>query len=132
MLSRLGDYEILRKLGEGGMATAYLGRSSSGRQVVLKVPLEATAEMAIKLRDEAQAGFRIRHPHVVETIDYFLDAGRPVLVVDYIDGCPLRDLRRLGGQPNPLPPAAVAWLGRSIAEGLAAIHDATGAVLKLL
>lgn len=125
MLRRLGDYEIRRKLGEGGMATAYLGRASSGRLVVLKVPLEATAEMAIKLRDEAQAGFRIRHPNVVETIDYFLDAGRPVLVVDYIEGCALRDLRRLGGQPNPLPPAAVAWLGRSIAEGLAAIHDAT-------
>lgn len=135
MLSRLGDYEILRKLGEGGMATALLGRSSGGRLVVLKVPLEASAEMAIKLRDEAQAGFRIRHPNVVETIDYFLDAGRPVLVVDYIDGCPLRDLRRLGGQPNPLPPAAVAWLGRSIAEGLAAIHDATdeqGQPLRML
>lgn len=117
------------------MATAWLGRSSSGREVVLKVPLEATADMAIKLRDEAQAGFRIRHPNVVETIDYFLDLGRPVLVVDYIDGCPLRDLRRMGGRPNPLPPAAVAWLGRSIAEGLAAIHEAVdenGRPLRML
>jgi serine/threonine-protein kinase len=126
---------IQRRLGEGGMATAYLASAPDGRQVVLKVPLEASAEMSIKLRDEAQAGFRIRHQHVVETIDFFLDTGRPVLVVDYVDGCCLRDLRQLGGKPNPLPPAAVAWLGRSIAEGLAAIHDATdeaGQPLRML
>jgi serine/threonine-protein kinase len=123
--ARLGSYEVLRQIGEGGMATAFLGRSPQGRHVVLKVPLDANADMAIKLRDEAQAGFRVRHPHVVETLDFLLDKGRPVLVIEYVDGCALRDLRQVGGQPNPLPPAAVAWLGRSLAEGLAAIHEAT-------
>jgi serine/threonine protein kinase len=135
MLTRLGDYEVLRVIGAGGMATAFLGRTPTGRLVVLKVPLESTPEGAIKLRDEAQAGLRVRHPHVVETIDFFVHEGRPILVLGFIEGCALRDLRQLDGRPNPLPPAAVAWLGRNIAEGLAAIHDAVdeeGRPLKML
>jgi serine/threonine protein kinase len=135
MLTRLGDYEVLRQIGAGGMATAYLGRSPAGRVVVLKVPLESTPEGAIKLRDEAQAGLRVRHPHVVETLDFFVADSRPVLVLGFIDGCALRDLRQLDGRPNPLPAAAVAALGRMLAEGLAAVHDAVdeeGRPLKML
>ena len=124
MLTQLGPYRVLRRLGEGGMACAYLGAGPDGRQVVLKVPLETSAEMTVKLRDEGQAGMRVRSPHVVETIDFFMDKGRAVLVLEFIDGCALRDLRQLQHRPNPLPPAAVAHLGRSLAEGLATIHEA--------
>lgn len=106
------------------MARALLAKSPDGRDVVLKIPLEPTALMVTRLRDEAQAGMRIDHPNVVRTIDWFVDDGHAVLVVEYIDGCALRDLRQLRGKPNPLPAVAVASIGRSIAEGLRAIHGA--------
>ena len=133
--TRLGDYTVLRRLGDGGMARALLARAPDGREVVLKIPLEASSQMTTRLRDEAQAGFRIRHRHVVSTLDFFVDAGHAVLVLEFIDGCALKDLRQLGGRPNPLPAVAVAGLGRAIAEGLAAIHaavDEHGAPLGML
>jgi serine/threonine-protein kinase len=125
MAEQLGAYRIVRKLGEGGMALAYLATSPDGRPVVLKMPLAPSSETSVKLRDEAQAGFRIQSPFVVRTLDFFVDRGRPVLVVEYVEGCALRDLRQKGKAQNPLPAVAVAWIGRAIAEGLAAIHEAT-------
>jgi serine/threonine protein kinase len=125
MSEMLGAYRIVRKLGEGGMAVAYLGTAPDERPVVLKMPLLPSTETSVKLRDEAQAGFRIQCPFVVRTLDFFVDRGRPVLVVEYVDGCALRDLRQRGPAKNPLPAVAVAWIGRAIAEGLAAIHEAT-------
>ncbi len=132
---RIGDYTVLRRLGDGGMARALLAEANDGRQVVLKIPLEPSSLMTTRLRDEAQAGFRVHHPHVVSTLDFFIDAGRAVLVLEFIDGCALKDLRQLGGKPNPLPAVAVAGLGRALAEGLTAIHaavDEHGAPLGML
>ncbi len=106
------------------MAAAFLAVDAAGSQVVLKIPLEPTALMVTRLENEARAGRRVRHPHVISTLDFFVDAGHPVLVIEYVDGCALKDLRTRGGFRNPMPPAAVAFLGRALADGLAAIHSA--------
>lgn len=106
------------------MALAWLAVDAGGSQVVLKIPIEPTALMVTRLENEARAGRRVRHPHVISTLDFFIDSGHPVLVIEYIDGCALKDLRTRGGFRNPMPPAAVAFLGRAIAGGLAAIHSA--------
>ena len=123
-MSHLGAYRVLKQLGEGGMASAWLAVAPNGAQVVLKIPLATDAQMVVRLHDEAQAGKRVRHPHVVSTLDFFVDAGRPVLVIEFIDGCALRDPRTRDNFRNPLPAAAVAWLGRTISEALCAIHEA--------
>ncbi|MDP2344162.1 MAG: protein kinase [Deltaproteobacteria bacterium] len=123
-MSHLGAYRVLKQLGEGGMASAWLAVSPTGQHVVLKIPLITDDVMAVRLRDEAQAGRRIHHPHVVSTLDFFVDAGRPVLVIEFVDGCALRDLRTRDNFRNPLPAAGVAWLGRAISEALCAIHEA--------
>ncbi len=125
MSSHLGSYRVLKQLGEGGMASAWLAVAPNGDQVVLKIPLETDDSMTTRLHDEAQAGRRVHHPNVVSTLDYFVDAGRPVLVIEFIDGCALRDLRTRDKFRNPLPAAAVAFLGRTISEALCAIHEAT-------
>ena len=133
--AQIGEYTVLRRLADGGMARALLARGRDGREVVLKIPLEPSSLMTTRLRDEAQAGLRVRHRHVVETLDFFIDGGHAVLVLEYIDGCALRDLRQLGGRANPLPAVAVAHLGRTIAEALTVVHtavDETGAPLQML
>lgn len=118
----LGRYEVVRKLGEGGMARVLLARAPEGGEVVLKVPFNESVDYAERVRDEARVGLRLSHPNVVETLDLFEHEGRPILVVEYVHGATLQHLRKATGA---LPAPLVARVGRQVAEALAAIHEAT-------
>ena len=122
-MSHLGVYQVVKQLGEGGMATAWLAVAPTGNYVVLKVPLLTDPSMAVRLRDEAQAGRRIHHPHVVSTLDFFVDAGRPVLVIEFVDGCALRDLRTRDNFRNPLPAAGLSSDGIHFTYGRSYFDD---------
>ncbi|WP_168203723.1 protein kinase domain-containing protein [Humibacter ginsenosidimutans] len=94
----LGGYRLLRALGRGSHATAYLATGDNG-EVVVKV-YDTTVEPA-RIRNEADALTAIVSPHVVELVDVSATARRPVSLV----------LERLTG------PSLVHWLGeRSVVE----------------
>jgi serine/threonine protein kinase len=118
---KVGRYEIVRALGDGGMAAAYLARHPSGAEVVLKVPHVLDEQTVERVRDEARVGVRLSHPHIVETLDLVEHDNKPVLVVRYIAGCSLRDWWKIG----PAPPLAVCHIGAQVADALAWIHEAT-------
>lgn len=120
-METLGRYRIDTKLTEGGMGSVYLASDVDGRLVVLKVPHRHDADAMTALSDEARTGLRLKHPAIVETLDFFVENGQGVLVVAYIDGKTLYELRKAG----PLPSAAVATLGTQLASALDAIHNAT-------
>lgn len=127
----LGTYRVEQKLAEGGMGSVFLGTAPDGRKVVLKVPHAQDRDAAIALADEARTGARLRHPAIIETLDFFVDKGTSVLVVAHIDGPTLFDLRRAG----PLPGSAIAEIGVQLAGALHAIHtacDTAGRPLKML
>lgn len=127
----LGTYRVEQKLAEGGMGSVFLATAPDGTKVVLKVPHAQDREAAIALADEARTGARLRHPAIVETLDFFVDKGVSVLVVAHIDGPSLYDLRRAG----PLPASAVAEVGIQMASALFAIHtacDDNGRPLRML
>jgi serine/threonine protein kinase len=132
-VKRVGDYEIVRKLGEGGMGSVFLARNKDGVPVVLKTPHQATTELVARMEDEARTGFRLRHSHIVRTLDFFQHEGRPVLVIEWIDGASLKELRDHHGR---LPPATVARIGEQVSDALATIHhlkdDVTGQELRML
>jgi|GEM_PF-951300 len=117
---KVGQYEVVRALGQGGMAKILLAKDQQGQDVVLKVPLKKDPEQLERLRDEARIGMRLRHPSVVDTLALLDQGTRPILVVEYVRGASLSQLRRLG----PLPASVVVRVGRQIAEGLAALHEA--------
>lgn len=121
-MAMLGAYRVLQKLGEGGMGEVLLGMAPDRSLVVLKVPLHPSAETTARLRDEARVGFRLRHPNIVRTRDFFMAGSKPVLVIDFVDGASLKDLRE---QRGALPPAVVAHIGRQVAGALSFIHTAT-------
>ncbi len=116
---RVGRYEVVGRLGSGGMSRVSLARSESGHLVVLKQQLHENEDAA--LIDEARVGIRLSHPAIVETLDLFEHDGRPVLVVDYVSGASLADLRATG----PLPVGVCIRVGAEIAEALQCIHEAT-------
>lgn len=121
LMEKLGRYRIDTKLTEGGMGSVYLASDVDGRLVVLKVPHRHDDESLTALGDEARTGMRLKHPSIVETLDFFVEGGRGVLVVAFIDGKTLYELRKSG----PLSAAAIATLGTQLASALDAIHNAT-------
>ncbi len=125
---RIGRYTVLEELGAGGMGRVRLAQAPDGRRVVLKSVLSGDPDDDERLRDEARVGLRLAHPHIVETVDCFEYEGRPVLATVYVPGATVLDLRQKG----PLPAAAVARMGRQIADALAAIHECTDEGGRLL
>ena len=91
-----GRYHITARLARGGMATVYAAVDTRlTRTVALKVMhigLGDDAEFARKFDREARSAARLSHPHVVSVFDQGTDAGRPYIVMEYVEGYTLRDV----------------------------------------
>jgi eukaryotic-like serine/threonine-protein kinase len=88
---RFGPYEVIRKLGEGGMGTVYLAQQHTPikRQVALKVinPGMDSRRILARFRLEQQALARMNHPNITSVLDIGLTArGIPYLVMEWVDG----------------------------------------------
>jgi serine/threonine-protein kinase len=111
--SRLGPYEIVGPLGSGGMGDVYKARDTRlDRDVAIKVLPEAFARDPDRLRRfqrEARAIAALNHPHICQ----LHDVGPDYLVLEYIDGAPLR---------GPMPVERAVALALQIASALDAAH----------
>ncbi len=122
---RLADrYEILAKLGEGGMGAVYRARQLNlGREVALKVLLarDEGTEMLRRFEREARVASALRHPNVVEVYDVGEHEGIVYLAMELLQGSSLREL--LGDSGEPLSLAAVLEIGCALADALVAAHQ---------
>lgn len=121
-----GRYDVVEPLGEGGMGTVFRVRHVSlDRAFALKLlrrDLAQDRELADRFVQEARATARIRHPAIVSISDFgVLDDGVPWFVMEHLAGKTLAALLREAG---PLPVARVVTLGKRIADGLIASHEA--------
>jgi serine/threonine-protein kinase len=121
-----GQWSLERALGSGGMATVYLARDVAlDRPVAIKVlSAEHAADPGMRARFEREAvtSARLSHPHIVPTYAVAEAAGRPYLVMGYIDGESLAQrLHRTG----PLSVAEGEGVIREVAWALGHAH-ATG------
>jgi tRNA A-37 threonylcarbamoyl transferase component Bud32/outer membrane protein assembly factor BamD (BamD/ComL family) len=90
--TRIGDYDILGKLGKGGMASVYKAvQPSLNRIVAIKVMAEGLddEEGRERFRREAQAVALLNHPNVVQIIDMSSAEGSPYFVMEYVEGTSL-------------------------------------------
>ena len=124
--SKLDKYEIVEKIGEGGMATVYEGvHQTLGRKVAIKV-LHPHLSSAPKNRErfarEARTIERLEHNAILRIFDYSgADADLSYIVTELIEGETLKELtERVGLLPSEL----VGLVGLEIAQGLAYAHDA--------
>jgi serine/threonine protein kinase len=101
---RIGPYEILRALGEGGMGAVYLAVRADGafrKLVALKIvrPEAASAEVLRRFQQEREILASLDHPNIARILDGGeTDDGLPYLVIEYVDGKPIDaycDERRL-------------------------------------
>src|SRR5262249_24177786 len=115
LVEQFGRYQLLRKLGTGGMAEVYLARTplAQGLQKLLVVkkihPAYAqTSQFRVMFRHEAEAAMNLNHPNIVQVFEWG-ELPAHYLAKEYVEGV---DLMRLG--------AAAQHAGRRVPYGLAA------------
>ncbi|NLG85801.1 MAG: protein kinase [Firmicutes bacterium] len=116
-------YELVEKIGEGGMAVVYKARCTYlDRWVAIKVLRDQYAsnpEFLDRFQREARAAARLAHPNIVSIYDVGEDQGRHFIVMEYVQGENLKDYLRSHG---PLSPHKVAQVGQQVATALAHAH----------
>jgi len=120
----VGPYQLLKRLGAGGMGQVYLGRSPGGRLVAVKVirpELSADPGFRARFAREAAAARTVSGVYTAPVVDADPDGPQPWLATAYVPGPSLTEAVSGNG---PLAPSAVASLGAGLAEGLQAIHAA--------
>ncbi|WP_329269650.1 serine/threonine-protein kinase [Streptomyces sp. NBC_01451] len=119
-----GRFELLERLGSGGMGTVWRARDSVlHREVALKaVRPDAAATDAVRERvmREARALARLSHPHVVTVHQIIDDDPHPWIVMELVPGVSLD--KRL--ESGPLTPAEAARIGGQVLDALRAAHAA--------
>jgi hypothetical protein len=122
--SLIGKYQLLARLGSGGMGRVYLGRSPGGRLVAIKLvrpELAESAEFRKRFAREVDAARTVGGMYTATVVDADPGARAPWLVTAYIDGSSPADAVAAHG---PLPVTSVLHLAAGLAEGLCAIHAA--------
>ncbi len=118
-------YEVVEKIGEGGMAVAYRGRDRVlGRVVAIKVmrpELASDAAFVARFRREARAAAGITHEHIAGVYDTGSDGPYHYIVMECVEGESMRDRLRREGQ---LPLREALRIATETAEALAAAHQA--------
>ncbi|MYT33873.1 LamG-like jellyroll fold domain-containing protein [Streptomyces sp. MspMP-M5] len=120
----IGGYQLLERLGAGGMGRVFLGRSPGGRQVAVKVVHAALLDQPdfrSRFRREVQAARAVSGAFTAPVIDADPDAPEPWLVTSYISG---PSLERAVSDWGPMPTARVFALAAGLAEALVSIHGA--------
>src|SRR5436305_12006206 len=102
---QLGNYRLVRLLGQGGFAQVYLGEHLHlGTQAAIKVlHLTLESDDVEHFRTEARTIARLMHPHIVRVLDFGLEGLTPFLVMDYAPHGTLRQ-RHPKGICLPLEP----------------------------
>src|SRR5215813_769600 len=94
--TRLGHFDLLEKIGEGGMGVVYKARDTRlERVVVIKLLPEsraADAERRARLIYEAKAASALNHPNIVTIHEVGEQDGRTFIVMEFVDGKPLNEL----------------------------------------
>ncbi|MDX2040225.1 MAG: protein kinase [Acidobacteriota bacterium] len=121
---RISHYQIVSRIGEGGMGEVWLAEDKNlGRQVAIKLlPAEFTgdADRLRRFEQEARAASALNHPNIVTVHEIGEVDGLHFLVTEFVNGRTLRQLLADGR----LPSVQVLDIAEQIAEALAAAHGA--------
>jgi serine/threonine protein kinase len=123
-LERVGDYDLVVKIGEGAAGAVYKGRHrSTGQVVAIKIVNQDVLNDAVLLKRfqrEFSTTQRLDHPNIVRSFACDLKADPPYLVMEFIDGESLGDII---GRRGALPEAEAIALITQIAGALQEAHE---------
>jgi hypothetical protein len=120
----MGPYELIGRLGEGGMGTVYLALSPEGRRVAVKIIRSGLAhdpQFRQRFRSEVERAQDVPPFCTAEVLDADPDHAQPYLVVEYVEG---PSLASVVADHGPLTPSNLHGLAIGVATALTAIHGA--------
>jgi len=126
---RLGEYRLIRKLGEGGMGVVYLAvQGSLNRLVALKVMRSerlGSFEAQARFVREVEAIAELSHPNIVTVYGSGEDKGTRFYAMEYLRGKGLDELQRENALPEERRPVEkmLVWI-KETADALACVHKA--------
>ena len=129
--ARLGKYQLLLRIGRGGMATVWVAREqaespSDQRLVAVKAilpDLAADQEFSKMFVDEGRIIRMIRHPNVVDVFESSEQDGVGYIAMEWIEGDSLHAIIAEAGKRRPIPPEMAVRIIADAAAGLHAAHE---------
>ena len=122
--SRFGPYEVVARLGAGGMGEVYRARDPRlHREVAIKILSQSVAsspERQRRFAQEAIAASALNHPNILVVYDVGVEGDVPYIVSELIDGAPLREEMQRGR----IAVRRLMEIATRVAAGLAAAHAA--------
>ena len=122
-IKTIGRYEIEREIGRGGMAVVYKAFDPRLERAVAIKLIQSGAfgsnifgHIRERFEREAKALAKLRHPNIVRVHDYGEHEGSPYLVMDYLEGATLKEVKK------PLKVETAVRLIRPIADALDYVH----------
>jgi serine/threonine protein kinase len=124
--SRIDKYDVVRRLGSGGMGTVYLARDTGlGREVAIKVlrgpVFDTDDELLARFLQEARATARLRHTNIVTVYEVGQHDHQPFIVMEFVPGDSLATIIQ---QRRVLPLATKLHYLEQICAGLHFAHRA--------
>ena len=117
-------YQIIKTLGEGGMANVYLAHDTYlDRNVAVKVlrgDLANDEKFVRRFQREALSATSLSHPNIVEIYDVGEDDGQYYIVMEYVDG---KTLKQVLKQRGHLSVTEVIDIMLQVTDGMAHAHD---------
>ncbi len=119
---QLGNYRIVRLLGRGGFAEVYLGEHVYLKSLAaLKVLHTSLQDQDVqRFLSEAQTLVRLRHPYIVRVLEFAIEQGAPVLIMDY---APWGTVRQQYPRGSRLPFATAVTYVKQVAAALQYAHN---------
>lgn len=121
--ARVGDYILVRKLGEGGMAEVWLARHVSNAQLraikFLNSQFQGIPEVEARFQNEGES--KLIHPNIVRIYEVGQEAGSSYLVMEFVDGQDLESI--LNSRRGPLTVPEALDMGIQILSGLGFAHS---------
>ena len=126
MNSKIGRYEIIKRIGRGAQGSVYLGRDPTlDRYVAVKVLTASDAELNLVDDDgtplEARISSKLKHPNIVPIHDAGESAAGPYLIFEYVEGSPFSEVLKSRGRMSIEDAAPMIM---SILKALSTAHAA--------
>ena len=119
-----GRYQILERIGGGGMAIVYRGLDVLLHRPVavktLRPELVSDMDFVRRFKREAQAAASLSHPNVVNIYDVGQDRDALYIVMEYVDG---KTLKQVIDERAPLPVEEAVDIGKQICKALSHAHN---------
>jgi serine/threonine protein kinase len=127
MPSTIGEYDVLRELGRGGMGVVFLARHRTlERQVAIKVlppSLSASADRTDRFHREAKSAAALAHPNIVRVFGVGQEETFHYYVMDYVDGEGLDEVIKKGLPHIENRNQWIAGIGANLADALSHAHE---------